>query len=49
LTSQGTPIDPYDSQIASIALAYDLTLITNNVGEFRRVENLRIEDWQTND
>lgn len=48
LANQGTPIGPYDSQIASIALAYDLTLITNNVGEFRRVENLKIEDWQAN-
>jgi tRNA(fMet)-specific endonuclease VapC len=48
LANQGSPIGPYDSQIASIALAYDLTLITNNVGEFRRVEHLKIEDWQAN-
>jgi tRNA(fMet)-specific endonuclease VapC len=47
LTAQGTPIGPYDSQIAAIALAHDLTLVTNNTREFCRVANLKIEDWQT--
>ena len=28
------------------ALAYDLTLVTHDVGEFSRVGGLRIEDWQ---
>jgi tRNA(fMet)-specific endonuclease VapC len=46
LSSLGTPIGPYDLQIAAIALAHDLTLVTNNVREFNRVENLKIEDWQ---
>ncbi len=48
LTAQGTPIGPNDLQIAAIALTYDLTLITHNVREFNRVENLKIEDWQAN-
>lgn len=42
----GTPIGPYDLQIAAIALANDLTLVTHNVREFSRVEGLRIEDWE---
>ena len=46
LAERGTPIGPYDLQIAAIALAYDLTLITHNVGEFNRVQDLKIEDWQ---
>ena len=46
LTDRGTPIGPYDLQIAAIALAHDLTLITHNVGEFNRVQDLKIEDWQ---
>jgi tRNA(fMet)-specific endonuclease VapC len=46
LAAQGTPIGPYDSQIAAIALAHDLALVTNNSREFCRVENLQIEDWQ---
>jgi tRNA(fMet)-specific endonuclease VapC len=46
LADRGTPIGPYDLQIAAIALAYDLTLITHNVGEFNRIQELKIEDWQ---
>ncbi len=34
LAAQGTPIGPYDLQIAAIALANDCTLVTHNVGEF---------------
>ena len=43
---QGTPIGPYDLQIAAIALGNDLTLVTHNVREFVRVEGLRVEDWE---
>ena len=46
LHSAGTPIGPYDLQIAGIALASSLTLVTHNVREFRRVDGLRIEDWE---
>jgi tRNA(fMet)-specific endonuclease VapC len=31
--------------IASIALAYDLTLVTHDAAEFSRVPSLRVEDW----
>jgi tRNA(fMet)-specific endonuclease VapC len=41
----GTPIGPNDVLIASIALANDLTLVTNNRGEFSRVPGLKLEDW----
>lgn len=46
LAHAGTPIGPYDLQIAAIAVANDLTLVTNNTDEFRRVEGLEFEDWQ---
>ena len=46
LEKLGTPIGPNDLLIASIALANNLTLITHNTGEFIRVENLHIEDWE---
>ncbi len=49
LSSQVTPIGPYDLQIAAIALAHDLTLVTHNVREFNRVQDLKIEDWQSNE
>lgn len=42
----GTPIGPYDLQIAAIALSQNLTLITHNTREFKRIDNLKIEDWE---
>lgn len=47
LASAGTPIGAYDLQIAAIALANNLTLVTHNTREFKRVEGLQIEDWET--
>lgn len=44
LSWQGTPIGPYDTQIAAIALANDLILVTNNRREFERVPRLPVED-----
>jgi tRNA(fMet)-specific endonuclease VapC len=46
LESLGTPIGPYDLQIAAIALAHGCTLVTNNTSEFSRVPGLALEDWQ---
>ena len=46
LAGLGKPIGPYDIQIASIALANRLTLVTHNTGEFQRVPGLVIEDWE---
>ena len=45
LEQQGSPIGPYDLQIASQALARGLVLVTNNEKEFRRVQGLRVENW----
>lgn len=33
------------TQIAAIAGANDLILVTNNTSEFGRVANLQVEDW----
>jgi tRNA(fMet)-specific endonuclease VapC len=46
LAGSGTPIGPYDVLIAGQAIARNLTLITHNADEFRRMPGLRIEDWQ---
>lgn len=46
LASAGTPIGAYDLQIAAIALANNLTLVTHNTREFERVEGLQVEDWE---
>jgi tRNA(fMet)-specific endonuclease VapC len=45
LRSAGTPIGSYDVLIAGQALARNLTLVTNNLREFRRVPGLAVEDW----
>ena len=45
LENAGTPIGPYDTQIAGIALAHDLTLVTRNIREFARVPGLRLDNW----
>lgn len=45
LNRRGTPIGPYDLLIAGQALARGLTVVTRNVGEFRRVEGLQVEEW----
>jgi tRNA(fMet)-specific endonuclease VapC len=42
----GTKIGPYDLQISGQALALDLTLVTHNTREFKRVIGLRLEDWE---
>lgn len=46
LEARGTPIGPYDLQIAAIALANNLILVTHNTRELDRVPELRTEDWE---
>jgi tRNA(fMet)-specific endonuclease VapC len=45
LTAAGSPIGPLDTLIAAHALSLDVTLVTHNQREFRRVTGLRTEDW----
>jgi tRNA(fMet)-specific endonuclease VapC len=45
LERAGTPIGPLDLLIAAHARALQLTLVTNNLKEFSRVPNLKVEDW----
>ena len=45
LERAGTPIGPLDTLIASQAFARKLTLVSNNVREFRRVTGLKVENW----
>ena len=41
----GTPLGANDLLIAATALSVDLTLVTRNQEEFRRVAGLRVEAW----
>lgn len=45
LESRGAPLAEPDLRIASIALAFDLVLVTGNERHFRRVPRLVIENW----
>jgi tRNA(fMet)-specific endonuclease VapC len=46
LAAIGMLIGPYDMQIAAIAMANNLILVTHNTKEFSRVDGLQIEDWE---
>lgn len=45
LGRRGELIGPNDLWIAAHARAADLTLVTNNEREFRRVPGLKVENW----
>ena len=45
LERKGMVISERDTQIASVARANKLVVVTHNVKEFGRIENLRVEDW----
>ena len=45
LEKQGQLIGPYDLTIAAHAQALGAVLVTDNVGEFSRVENLLVDNW----
>jgi tRNA(fMet)-specific endonuclease VapC len=45
LEAAGQTIGPTDLFIAAHACSMGVTLITHNVGEFRRVRGLKVEDW----
>lgn len=45
LEQKGTPIGSYDLLIAGIARSRGMTLVTNNIKEFERVEGVLLENW----
>jgi tRNA(fMet)-specific endonuclease VapC len=45
LERAGTPIGALDTLIAAQAIARELTLVSNNEREFKRVAGLRLENW----
>ena len=45
LEKLGVPIGPMDLLIASISLAKNFILVTNNIKEFRRIKGLKLENW----
>jgi tRNA(fMet)-specific endonuclease VapC len=45
LEREGLVISERDTQIASIAMAHNLVVVTHNVKEFARIRKLSVEDW----
>lgn len=45
LEKQGTPIGPLDMMIAAHAISLGYTVVTNNIKEFQRVPDLKLENW----
>lgn len=45
LRKAGTLIDDFDLLIGATAIYNDLTLVTNNLKHFNRLNNINIEDW----
>ena len=45
LEKAGTPVGSMDMLIGAHALSLDLTLVTNNVREFKQIKNLKVVDW----
>jgi Predicted nucleic acid-binding protein, contains PIN domain len=45
LEKKGQVIGPYDMQIAAQAITRDLILVTNNIAEFSRISNIKLENW----
>lgn len=46
LTAKGKPIGPNDLLIAAHALSQGLTLVTDNVREFKRAKGLSVVNWR---
>jgi tRNA(fMet)-specific endonuclease VapC len=47
LRRNGIEIPSVDLLIASVALVYDLALVTHNTADFQSIPGLRLEDWLT--
>jgi len=45
MESRGQPVGPNDLFIASIVLARDGVLVTNNTQEFGKISGLKLENW----
>jgi len=45
LRRKGTPIGNFDLLIGAHAVHAGLTLVTNNTKEFKRIPNLKLENW----
>lgn len=45
LRKAGTPIDDFDLLIGVTSVTHRLTMVTNNIDEFKRINGIDLEDW----
>ncbi len=45
LRKLGTPISDFDLLIGSTSIAHDLIMVSENVSELSRIENIKLENW----
>ena len=45
LEQNGTPLDDFDLMLAAVALAHNLTLVSNNLRHFQRIKGLSLANW----
>jgi predicted nucleic acid-binding protein len=45
LKKSGTSLDDFDLIIASCAMTHNLTLVTNNIKHFSRIDGLKLTNW----
>jgi len=45
LEISGNRLDDFDLIIASCAMAHNLTLVTNNIKHFKRIDGLKLANW----
>jgi tRNA(fMet)-specific endonuclease VapC len=45
LEKSGSRLDDFNLIIASCAMAHNLTLVTNNVRHFKRINGLKLTNW----
>ena len=49
IEARGKPLDDFDLVIAATAISLGYRLVTNNERRFRRIEELKLEDWTRRD
>jgi tRNA(fMet)-specific endonuclease VapC len=47
LRKAGTPVADFDLLIASVAIAKNLILVTNNTRHYQRISGLNLENWNS--
>lgn len=47
LRKAGTSVDDFDLLIGSTSIAFKMTLITNNINHFKRIKNIKLDNWVT--